>query len=323
MAATSDAPSPPPTPSWPEIKSLLTQDELSPITARYRALMESRRTAPSTQEAVAVLSAALEVQTQSILLRHEIAYVLGQIGDKAATGILRTLAASTAEDEIVRHEAAEAVAAICAKDAIDELALYSEGIDTPSLLRDTCELAVHQLRASSSEDGSQKRVAVCACQYQTIDPAEGKDGATEEDVPSAVLSLCDASKPLVERYQAMFTLRNVGGVDAVAGLCQALRTDTKSACLRHEVAFVLGQMENDESVAALVESLCDPQEHAVVRHEAAIALGAVGTATSRAALEKFRNDPEPMVWESCVVALDILDYWEAWEALEARIAAER
>eukprot|EP00971_Amphidinium_carterae_P031507 620398-Amphidinium_carterae.1 len=80
-------------------------------------------------------------------------------------------------------------------------------------------------------------------------------------------------------------------------------------------------MEHDTSMLTLTETLSDVEEHPVVRHEAAIALGAVGSSTARAAVARFCSDPDVMVSESCEVALDIMNYWEAWEALEARIAS--
>jgi hypothetical protein len=54
---------------------------------------------------------------------------------------------------------------------------------------------------------------------------------------------------LVQRYRALFALRNKGGEEAVAVLGEAF--STSSALLKHEVAYVMGQMQHPASAAAL------------------------------------------------------------------------
>merc|ERR1712217_401489 len=106
---------------------------------------------------------------------------------------------------------------------------------------------------------------------------------------------------LFRRYEAMFTLRNLGVPEALASV---LDSDRASVVLRHELAFVLGQMENEIAISALTRSLGKATEHPMVRHEAAIALGSIGGEEAKSALRKFSSDSEPMVSESCLVALD-------------------
>lgn len=50
--------------------------------------------------------------TTSVLLRHEVAYALGQMQSAAAVPFLGGLLANVGEDAVVRHESAEALAAI-------------------------------------------------------------------------------------------------------------------------------------------------------------------------------------------------------------------
>uniref|UniRef100_A0A7S3DU88 Deoxyhypusine monooxygenase n=1 Tax=Entomoneis paludosa TaxID=265537 RepID=A0A7S3DU88_9STRA len=123
--------------------------------------------------------------------------------------------------------------------------------------------------------------------------------------------LADASLPLFERYRAMFSLRNIGGQDAVQELCNVLVKDDSSALLRHEVAYVLGQMQHPSSVEALAQSLRRPEEHKMVRHESAEALGAIDGRWDAVEpiLNEFSNDENDVVRESCLVALDAADYW--------------
>jgi len=252
-----------------------------------------------------------------VLLRHEAAYVLGQLGDVSAIGTLRQLLLDETEDEIVRHEAAEALAALRSEDEALATELTAVAKNTSSeALRHTCELAVAGLEQDKAE-----ALPVCVCQYASKDPAEGLANATEGDVPWAAERLADSSLPLFERYRGMFTLRNVGGDEAVKALAKMLLSDTSSAVLRHEVAFVLGQMADETATKALVEALTHTEEHGMVRHEAAIALGNIGTDGAEEALRQYVKDPDLLVAQSCEVALATIAYWKAWEELEARIAA--
>ena len=151
--------------------------------------------------------------------------------------------------------------------------------------------------------------------YSSVDPVEADEehaSLTEEDL-GAILR--NASLPLVDRYKAMFSLRNRGGQPCVAELCRALIEDTSSPLLRHEVAFVLGQLQHPSSIDALETSLSRSGEHVMVRHESAEALGAIDVTSSEqwnrieTILTKYQQDTVPAVAESCVVALDAADYW--------------
>ncbi|XWS46942.1 hypothetical protein CRYUN_Cryun14cG0111400 [Craigia yunnanensis] len=85
----------------------------------------------------------------------------------------------------------------------------------------------------------------------------------------------------------------------------------KSALLKHEVAYVLGQLQNKAASAALSNILRNVSEHPMVRHEAAEALGSIA-----ALLEEFARDPEPIVSQSCEVALSMLEFERAGKSFE-------
>jgi hypothetical protein len=51
----------------------------------------------------------------------------------------------------------------------------------------------------------------------------------------------------------------------------------------------------------------------MVRHEAAEALGAIGGTHIEAVLEEFKHDSQKVVEESCLVALNTIDYWSTSE----------
>jgi len=93
------------------------------------------------------------------------------------------------------------------------------------------------------------------------------------------------------------------------GLCKGLADP--SPLFRHEVAYVLGQLAHPASATALMASVTKEGEHEMVRHEAAEALGAIGTEECVEFLEKYKDDGTVMLRESCVVALDCVDYWSS------------
>eukprot|EP00658_Telonema_sp_P-2_P071996 TRINITY_DN61192_c0_g1_i2.p1 TRINITY_DN61192_c0_g1~~TRINITY_DN61192_c0_g1_i2.p1 ORF type:complete len:310 (-),score=68.12 TRINITY_DN61192_c0_g1_i2:124-1053(-) len=304
---------------WEDVAEALVGN--GPITDKYQALFMAQQCTPSTAVLLETLSQAL-LSERSVLMRHEIAYLMGQIGDVMAVPELRRLLHSTEEDEVTRHEAAEGLAAIDPEKCIQDFERYTAGGEGTHLLAQTCELALEAIKRKD-EPGA---LPACVCQqfdkvtsaagsvkYLSTDPAEGYPGATPEHIPQLAEELQNEVLPLYKRYQAMFTLRNLDCAEAVARLCDSLVQDQGSPCFRHEVAFVLGQLESKVAVQALLKKLAARDEHAVVRHEAAIALGSIGGVEVEETLQVHVADSEPMVAESCEVALSMIAYWKQWE----------
>ncbi len=140
-------------------------------------------------------------------------------------------------------------------------------------------------------------------EFDSVDPAPPSD---ENDISSLRSTLCNESTRMFLRMRALFSLRNIGGKDAVDALAAAFESD--SALLKHEIAYVMGQMQDSAAVPHLIDRLADENEDVMVRHEAAEALGAIGERTALATLEKFVDDDAVVVAESCEVALDLLEY---------------
>ena len=112
----------------------------------------------------------------------------------------------------------------------------------------------------------------------------------------------------------MFTLREMHTEESVIALCQALLPENSATCsplLKHEVGFVIGQLGHYWALPAIpyLEAVVNnPEETAIVRHECVIALGDISK--SKSVMEKYFTDPEDMVRESCLVASDMVDYWD-------------
>lgn len=78
--------------------------------------------------------------------------------------------------------------------------------------------------------------------------------------------LNDDKRPMKERFRALFTLRNIGGPDAINVINKCF--NDSSALLKHELAYCLGQMQDPSALPHLCDVLSNMQEHPMVRHEA-------------------------------------------------------
>ena len=311
-------------PPLDELRTTLTRAD-DPAGKKMRAIYYLRTIGSA--EANAALMEALLDKSGSPLLRHELAYVLGQLRNDSACDVLEKVLADTTDNVMVRHEAAEALGAIGAARSLDLLDKFTS--DPLVEVGETCKIAADFMRWKHAGEAGERPV-MCACMspYSSHDPAPADprfDGAPVEEV-GAVLQ--DATKELFLRYGAMFHLRNRGGEAAVAALGRALVQDQSSALLRHEVAYVLGQMQHPAAIEPLAESLRRSHEHSMVRHEAAEALGAIEGAAAdmtkcEALLQEFMADSDSCVRESCEVALDAQDYWahQRWKDVKEQQAA--
>lgn len=125
---------------------------------------------------------------------------------------------------------------------------------------------------------------------------------TQEQIKAIGCVLNSKNRPLKERFRALFTLRNIGGADAIAEIGRGFTGD--SALLKHELAYCLGQMQDKRALCILTDVLEDVTQEPMVRHEAAEALGAIGVPEVIPILEKYKNDPVVEVAETCSIASD-------------------
>lgn len=133
---------------------------------------------------------------------------------------------------------------------------------------------------------------------------------TEEQMNNLGDMLINQSVPMKARYRALFTLKNLGGDNAVRNISKGFADP--SALLKHECAYCLGQMQNESAIDKLIEVLSNLTEDPMVRHEAGEALGAIGINTDRVstALLKFSTDSHVEVAETCQLALARLEWLE-------------
>jgi len=114
-------------------------DEGGRMFERMRALFALRNIGGV--EAIDALAGGFK--SKSALLKHEIAYVMGQMQDSHAVPHLIRRLSDTDEDLMVRHEAAEALGAIGDRSAMTTLESFRN--DAEDVISESCEVAIDLL----------------------------------------------------------------------------------------------------------------------------------------------------------------------------------
>lgn len=307
-------------PSLDELELILL-DESLPIGKRTRCIFLLKQI--DTHDSIDVLIKGLS--SPSVLLAHEIAYVLGQMNDKYAIPALVNTLNNKRIDPIVRHECVEALGNIGDQTTIELLNDIMNDSNECNEVIDTCKISIDKLKYNIEykknafkmlQQKSNSSIGAVSI-YSSVDPAPPYTDIT--DIQELKTILCNRENSLFERYRAMFTLRNIGSDESIHALVSGFDSepiDSGSAVFRHEIAYVLGQLSNPLATDALSRILQQHSEHAMTRHEAAEALGAISgdghnTDQIDSLLRQYTNDKDTVVKESCDVALDISEYWRS------------
>uniref|UniRef100_A0A336K972 Deoxyhypusine hydroxylase n=1 Tax=Culicoides sonorensis TaxID=179676 RepID=A0A336K972_CULSO len=267
-------------------------DKSRPMKERFRALF----TLKNIGGPVALESIFKGFEDDSALLKHELAYCMGQMQDPDGIPMLIKVLEDTKQEPMVRHEAAEALGAIGDAKAKSILEQYSK--DPIIEVAETCQIALERLKWLENRDIGKDNNP-----YASVDPTPASN---IKDIQELKRILLDDNETLFNRYRAMFSLRNLRTDEATIALAAGLKGS--SALFRHEVAFVLGQLQHECSVPYLAESLHNNEENEMVRHECAEALGAIATEECIKILEPYLKDKKRVVKESCEIALDMCEY---------------
>lgn len=130
------------------LRNILTSEQ-EPLARRFRALFSLKYLAsldpPSEETVPAIEAIAAGFGSPSALLKHELAYCLGQSRHDAAIEPLRNVLKDRQEDPMCRHEAAEALGALSDKGSLDLLKQFRDAQDEPDVITETCQLAVERI----------------------------------------------------------------------------------------------------------------------------------------------------------------------------------
>jgi deoxyhypusine monooxygenase len=119
-----------------------------PLARRFRALFSLKHLAtqpPSPQTSIAIQAIAAAFQSPSVLLKHELAYCLGQTRNLEAVPYLRSVLENKSEDAMCRHEAAEALGALGDIGSVDIMTQMRDDRLEPVVVRETCDIAIERI----------------------------------------------------------------------------------------------------------------------------------------------------------------------------------
>ena len=128
---------------------LILSNESEPLARRFRALFSLKHNAalnppnPTTIPSIHAIAAALA--SPSALLKHELAYCLGQSRKLEAVPFLQNVVRNKGEDAMVRHEAAEALGAIGHGGSLGLLRSLRDTDGEVEVVRETCQIAVERI----------------------------------------------------------------------------------------------------------------------------------------------------------------------------------
>jgi deoxyhypusine monooxygenase len=123
--------------------------ETTPLAKRFRALFSLKHVAsahpPTSQTVPAIEAIAAAFASPSALLKHELAYCLGQTRNDAAVPHLTKVLEDKEEDPMCRHEAAEALGALGDQGSLPLLRRLRDDDSEEVVVKETCEIAIERV----------------------------------------------------------------------------------------------------------------------------------------------------------------------------------
>ncbi|CAI9764529.1 unnamed protein product [Fraxinus pennsylvanica] len=281
-------------------------DENQPISERFRAFSLSfiGRHPPALNSLIKAM------RDDSTLLAYEAAYKLGRMQKPDAIPALKAVAEDISLHPIVRLKAAESLGAFGLEASVPVLETSFQS-DPSQEVRDTCELALTRIRELKNATPDK------LVYFEGFEPAP----PVFRPIPELREVLLNEDNSLYERCSALFTLRSLcwhptgDTEEAFTAIIESL--DAESPILRHHIAYCLAQLGDKNAFHALSQVLQNASEHPMVRLKAVDALNSIahveglGSTTYCKCIEllkEFAKDPEPIVSQSCEVALRQLDF---------------
>lgn len=179
-----------------DLKACLLNLKDNPIAQRTHAAFLLRTN--GNIESALILSEALKIREDSSLMRHEIAYILGQMQFDIVCPLLQSILTDETEDLIVRHECAEALGSIGCKISIPILTKFCN--HSAPEIHETCRIAIDLInwKEQNSEFDSASQI------YLSKDPAPPSiDDLSINDLKAKLL---DTKLSLFDRYIVVLVL---------------------------------------------------------------------------------------------------------------------
>lgn len=130
--------------------------ESEPLARRFRALFSLKHLAclqPPTEKTLPAIQAiAAAFASRSALLKHELAYCLGQTRNPDSVAYLQAVVKDVEEDAMCRHEAAEALGALGYDNSLEILKRLRDDENELEIIRETCDIAVDRILWENSEE---------------------------------------------------------------------------------------------------------------------------------------------------------------------------
>jgi len=145
----------------PPLRSALTSEQ-TPLAIRFRALFSLKHHAsehpptPYTVPAIHAIAAAFS--SPSALLKHELAYCLGQTRNLDSVPFLKSVLEDRGEDSMCRHEAAEAMGALGDWDSLELLRSLRDDERETEAVRETCDIAVERIEWEHSANRKKEKI---------------------------------------------------------------------------------------------------------------------------------------------------------------------
>jgi deoxyhypusine monooxygenase len=167
---------------------------------------------------------ALKNKDNGSLMRHELAYIMGQMQYEESSPLLEEILATEGEDILVRHESAEALGAIGCPKFLPLLEEYAQ--HAAPEISETCQIAVDMInyKLKLAEDRGHAGSSSSSI-YASIDPAPPVTEA--KSLAQHRATYLDKSLSLFERYRAMFSLRDMNSDESVEVLVEGKKNKTQ------------------------------------------------------------------------------------------------
>ncbi|MCE7733727.1 MAG: HEAT repeat domain-containing protein [Candidatus Heimdallarchaeota archaeon] len=220
--------------------------------------------------------ASLLMNDPSPVVRHEAAYIFGEIEDRSCSEFLIN-AIQNDNNRFVVHEAL--------------LALSNRGeAKTKFIIK-------KQINNSDSDIADTAQISLERLEMKLNDHKITLEEASEY--------LLDLNRKMEERIQSSFILMEEGSINSLNILIKAYHQEP-NAIVKHEIIFSLGESASQKAAEILATGILNDVNDFVI-HETLLALSTLGFKNYCSIIQEFVNHPSLEVSESAEIALERLN----------------